>query len=196
VGERIDHLGAMICKRQRPQHCGAPLPKLGPGPFRRSYDGQPTYGTPPIGFLRMWSIYPAQIKPIVEAMRPDHDEVADASEILVRAQQASWGPIQYKNELHDRTTYRYFWFLLKKAKATGMALPGAAQKSFFRLGGPRLKKSEWKAIARLGGRRYHRSGDRRPKAVSYAFALDDAWGFLTTSSNSSQGSKLDAESTR
>jgi citrate lyase subunit beta/citryl-CoA lyase len=83
------------------------------------------------GFLRMWSIYPAQIKPIVEAMRPDHDEVADASEILVSAQEASWGPIQYKKELHDRATYRYFWFLLKKAKATGMVLPEAAEQRFF-----------------------------------------------------------------
>jgi citrate lyase subunit beta / citryl-CoA lyase len=83
------------------------------------------------GFLRMWSIYPAQINPIVEAMRPGHDEVVDATEILLAAQSASWGPIQYKNELHDRATYRYYWFLLKKAKATGMSLPEKAEAHFF-----------------------------------------------------------------
>jgi citrate lyase subunit beta / citryl-CoA lyase len=79
----------------------------------------------------MWSIYPAQINPIVEAMRPGHDEVVDATEILLAAQSASWGPIQYKNELHDRATYRYYWFLLKKAKATGMSLPEKAEAHFF-----------------------------------------------------------------
>ena len=31
------------------------------------------------GFLRMWSIYPAQIQPIVDAMKPDHSEVQDAA---------------------------------------------------------------------------------------------------------------------
>jgi citrate lyase subunit beta / citryl-CoA lyase len=83
------------------------------------------------GFLRMWSIYPAQIQPIVEAMRPDYEEVADAAAILSAAQDASWGPIQYKSELHDRATYRYFWFVLKKAKATGMTLPPSAETRFF-----------------------------------------------------------------
>jgi citrate lyase subunit beta / citryl-CoA lyase len=83
------------------------------------------------GFLRMWSIYPAQIQPIVDAMKPDHAEVDDAANILLAAQAASWGPIQYKGELHDRATYRYFWELLQKARVTGIALPDAAQKAFF-----------------------------------------------------------------
>jgi citrate lyase subunit beta/citryl-CoA lyase len=83
------------------------------------------------GFQRMWSIYPAQIQPIVAAMQPQLDEVADAAEILLAAQAADWGPIQYKGELHDRATYRYFWGLLQKAKATGMAVPSLAQQAFF-----------------------------------------------------------------
>lgn len=83
------------------------------------------------GFLRMWSIYPAQIRPIVEAMRPDFTEVEDASSILLAAQNADWGPIQYKGELHDRATYRYFWEILQKAKITGMGIPAAASKQFF-----------------------------------------------------------------
>ncbi|WP_454722186.1 MULTISPECIES: HpcH/HpaI aldolase/citrate lyase family protein [Cupriavidus] len=83
------------------------------------------------GFLRMWSIYPAQIQPIVNAMRPDFTEVEDAAGILVAAQDADWGPIQYKGELHDRATYRYFWEVLRKAKVTGMALPADAERRFF-----------------------------------------------------------------
>lgn len=83
------------------------------------------------GFLRMWSIYPAQIQPIVDAMKPDHSEVEDAANILLAAQAVDWGPIQYKGELHDRATYRYFWELLQKAKVTGVKMPEDAVKAFF-----------------------------------------------------------------
>jgi citrate lyase subunit beta/citryl-CoA lyase len=83
------------------------------------------------GFLRMWSIYPAQIQPIVDAMKPDYSEVQDAAAILLAAQAAEWGPIQYAGELHDRATYRYFWEVLQKAKVTGVELPEAATKAFF-----------------------------------------------------------------
>ncbi len=83
------------------------------------------------GFLRMWSIYPAQIAPIVDAMKPDHSEVEDAANILLAAQAADWGPIQYKGELHDRATYRYFWEILQKAKVTGVKISDEAVKKFF-----------------------------------------------------------------
>ncbi len=83
------------------------------------------------GFLRMWSIHPSQVQPIVDAMKPDLGEVADAAEILLAAQRANWGPIQYEGELHDRATYRYFWELLQKAKVTGVALPEDASAAFF-----------------------------------------------------------------
>lgn len=83
------------------------------------------------GFLRMWSIYPAQINAIVDAMKPDMSEVEDAARILLHAQKADWGPIQYHGELHDRATYRYFWQLLQKAKVTGMSIPEDASKAFF-----------------------------------------------------------------
>jgi citrate lyase subunit beta/citryl-CoA lyase len=83
------------------------------------------------GFLRMWSIHPAQIRPIVDAMKPAFTEVQDASEILSAAQDANWGPIQYQGELHDRATYRYFWSVLERAKATGSALPAKAAARFF-----------------------------------------------------------------
>jgi citrate lyase subunit beta / citryl-CoA lyase len=83
------------------------------------------------GFLRMWSIHPSQIQPIVDAMKPDLREVSDAAAILLAAQRANWGPIQYHGELHDRATYRYFWELLRKAKVTGVALPQEASAAFF-----------------------------------------------------------------
>jgi citrate lyase subunit beta / citryl-CoA lyase len=83
------------------------------------------------GFMRMWSIYPAQITAIVDAMKPDLSEVEDAARILLAAQAADWGPIQYQGELHDRATYRYFWQLLRKAKITGVNMPAEAQKAFF-----------------------------------------------------------------
>jgi citrate lyase subunit beta/citryl-CoA lyase len=83
------------------------------------------------GFLRMWSIYPAQIQPIVDAMKPDYSEVRDAAAILLAAQAADWGPIQYAGELHDRATYRYFWEVLQKAKVTGVELPPEAARAFF-----------------------------------------------------------------
>lgn len=83
------------------------------------------------GFLRMWSIYPAQIEPIVRAMRPDFSEVEDGAAILLKAQAGDWGPIQYKGELHDRATYRYFWSVLQRASVTGVAIPEEARAAFF-----------------------------------------------------------------
>jgi citrate lyase subunit beta/citryl-CoA lyase len=83
------------------------------------------------GFLRMWSIYPAQIQPIVDAMKPRYEEVKSAAAILMEAQDANWGPIQYDGELHDRATYRYFWELVQKANVTGIELPPEARERFF-----------------------------------------------------------------
>ncbi|MEX1057034.1 MAG: aldolase/citrate lyase family protein [Natronospirillum sp.] len=83
------------------------------------------------GFLRMWSIYPTQITAIVDAMKPDYSEVVDAANILLAAQAAHWGPIQYAGELHDRATYRYFWTLLQQANITGITVPEEANNAFF-----------------------------------------------------------------
>lgn len=83
------------------------------------------------GFLRMWSIHPAQIRAIVDAMKPDHSEVREGAAILLAAQAADWGPIQHRGELHDRATYRYYWELLQKAKVTGVPVPEDATRAFF-----------------------------------------------------------------
>lgn len=83
------------------------------------------------GFMRMWSIYPTQIQAIVDAMKPDFTEVLDAQKILLAAQDAQWGPIQYEGELHDRATYRYFWELVQRANFSGFKLLEEVQKRFF-----------------------------------------------------------------
>ncbi|MCB1955564.1 MAG: CoA ester lyase [Rhodocyclaceae bacterium] len=75
------------------------------------------------GYLRMWSIHPNQIEPILQAMRPDFAEVSEAAEIIWQAMAAQWGPIKHAGKLHDRASYRYYWNLLARAHSTGVELP-------------------------------------------------------------------------
>lgn len=67
------------------------------------------------GFLRMWSIHPTQIEPILRGMTPSKDEILEAQAILARAQQAAWGPIEHNGRLHDRASYRYYAGLLSRS---------------------------------------------------------------------------------
>ena len=83
------------------------------------------------GYLRMWSIHPNQIVPIIDAMRPDFSEVETATAILIDAQDKDWGPIAHEGRLHDRASYRYYWELLDRAHVTGMEIPAAAKQRFF-----------------------------------------------------------------
>ena len=83
------------------------------------------------GYLRMYSIHPGQIRPIVESMQPGASEISRACEILLAAQSAEWGPISHNGEMHDRASYRYFWDLLKRARATGAAVSADAEQAFF-----------------------------------------------------------------
>ncbi|HRP76159.1 MAG TPA: aldolase/citrate lyase family protein [Rhodocyclaceae bacterium] len=83
------------------------------------------------GFLRMWSIHPNQITPIVEAMRPDFSEVQEAAVILMSAQDAQWGPVNHAGRLHDRASYRYYWELLCRARTTGIRLPDEVEERYF-----------------------------------------------------------------
>jgi citrate lyase subunit beta / citryl-CoA lyase len=80
-----------------------------------------------LGYTRMWSIHPDQIKPIVKAFTPLASEVNDACEILRAAQANAWGPVSFENKLHDRASYRYFWTILQRAHATGVQLPDAGR---------------------------------------------------------------------
>lgn len=75
------------------------------------------------GYTRMWSIHPDQIKPIIKSLSPRNSEIVEAAQILIEAQSAQWGPIQHHGKLHDRASYRYYWMVLQRAKASGMALP-------------------------------------------------------------------------
>ncbi|MDR2366463.1 MAG: CoA ester lyase [Zoogloeaceae bacterium] len=67
------------------------------------------------GYLRMWSVHPAQIAPIIAAFTPDAAEADAARELLAAARQAHWGPIRHAGKLHDRASYRYYWRLLERA---------------------------------------------------------------------------------
>ena len=78
-----------------------------------------------LGYTRMWSIHPSQIRPIIEAFAPTAAEIDDAVEIIVAAQAAHWAPIRHHNQLHDRASYRYFWRIIERAHRTSFA--GAAQ---------------------------------------------------------------------
>jgi citrate lyase subunit beta/citryl-CoA lyase len=75
-----------------------------------------------LGYTRMWSIHPAQIRPILEAMAPRAQEIDLASDIIVAAQAADWAPISHKGQLHDRASYRYFWQVIERAHRTGREL--------------------------------------------------------------------------
>jgi citrate lyase subunit beta/citryl-CoA lyase len=78
------------------------------------------------GFLRMWSIHPSQIEPIVLAMRPGAAEIEEAATVLAAAQAADWAPLAVGGKLHDRASYRYCWTVLQRAHSTGAPLPAAA----------------------------------------------------------------------
>ena len=54
--------------------------------------------------------------------------------MCIRDRNAHWGPIAWEGKLHDRASYRYYWELLRRAHATGAALPAEARKHFFNSG--------------------------------------------------------------
>jgi citrate lyase subunit beta/citryl-CoA lyase len=83
-----------------------------------------------LGYTRMWSIHPAQIRPILAAFAPQQSEIDAATELMLAAQAADWAPVSFKGQLHDRASYRYFWQLLERAHRTGAKLPAQAQAYF------------------------------------------------------------------
>ena len=83
-----------------------------------------------LGYARMWSIHPAQIRPILEAFAPTEGEIDDATKIIAAAAHADWAPTSFDGKLHDRASYRYFWQVLERANRTGRPLPPEAQSYF------------------------------------------------------------------
>jgi citrate lyase subunit beta/citryl-CoA lyase len=83
------------------------------------------------GFLRMWSIHPGQIEPILAAFEPAADEVRLSAEIVLAAHAADWAPVRHADTLHDRASYRYHWQLLRRARRAGQRLPDEVVARFF-----------------------------------------------------------------
>jgi citrate lyase subunit beta/citryl-CoA lyase len=84
-----------------------------------------------LGYERMWSIHPKQVRAIVDAFAPVAAELDEAIEILLAAQAADWGPISHRGHLHDRASFRYYWHVIERAVRTGQPLPAVARRSFF-----------------------------------------------------------------
>lgn len=83
-----------------------------------------------LGYTRMWSIHPSQIRPILAAFSPAAADIATASEIIAKARSADWAPIDFGGQLHDRASYRFFWQILERAYRTGSSLPDDARAYF------------------------------------------------------------------
>ncbi|MBT9458192.1 MAG: CoA ester lyase [Burkholderiaceae bacterium] len=87
------------------------------------------------GYMRMWSIHPAQIQPIIDAFAPSAAEIDEAIEIIQAAQAADWAPISHRHgnqdTLHDRASFRYFWQLLERAHRTGQPMPAEVRVAYF-----------------------------------------------------------------
>lgn len=83
-----------------------------------------------LGFTRMWSIHPDQIRPILSAFAPADSEIELAAHIVALAEAQEWAPISQQGKLHDRASYRYFWQVLERAHQTGRTIPESAQRWF------------------------------------------------------------------
>ncbi len=83
-----------------------------------------------LGYTRMWSIHPDQIRPILAAFAPSEREVDTAAALIEHAMAASWAPVQFEGRLHDRASYRYYWQVLERAHHTGLPLPEPLQPYF------------------------------------------------------------------
>jgi citrate lyase subunit beta/citryl-CoA lyase len=83
-----------------------------------------------LGYTRMWSIHPSQIRPVVEALAPSANEIEQAADLIAAARSADWAPVSHGGQLHDRASYRFFWQVLERAFQTGRPLPDSMQSYF------------------------------------------------------------------
>jgi citrate lyase subunit beta / citryl-CoA lyase len=72
-----------------------------------------------LGYTRMWSIHPAQVRPILQAFAPAIQDIEIATKIIAIGAHNHWAPASFDAQLHDRASYRYYWQLLERAFATG-----------------------------------------------------------------------------
>jgi citrate lyase subunit beta/citryl-CoA lyase len=83
-----------------------------------------------LGYTRMWSIHPDQVRPILDAFAPSSGEVSEAAKIVGMASDSDWAPVAVDGKLHDRASYRYFWQVLERAHRTGRKIPESAEHWF------------------------------------------------------------------
>jgi citrate lyase subunit beta / citryl-CoA lyase len=83
-----------------------------------------------LGYSRMWSIHPAQIRPILATFAPSEAEIDIASHIIDAALASDWAPSSFKGQLHDRASYRYYWQVIERAQRTGRKVPSHLQAYF------------------------------------------------------------------
>lgn len=123
---KLEISAACHAHRKTPSHC-----VVTEFSDKRAIQEAATQASRELGYLRMWSIHPHQIEPIVDAFAPTAAEVDMAMEIITQAQEADWAPIRHRDTLHDRASFRYFWHVLERAHRTGQALPATVQEAFF-----------------------------------------------------------------
>jgi citrate lyase subunit beta/citryl-CoA lyase len=83
-----------------------------------------------LGFTRMWSIHPSQIRPILAAFAPAANDIDVATHIITAGVDADWAPISYQGTLHDRASYRYYWQVLDRAHQTGRVMDASVAHFF------------------------------------------------------------------
>lgn len=79
-----------------------------------------------LGYTRMCSIHPAQIRPILTAFAPSQAEVDTAIGLLRHGQQADWHPTQFEGQAQDLASYRAWWHVLERADRVQRGWPAGA----------------------------------------------------------------------
>ena len=85
-----------------------------------------TQASQQLGYTRMWSIHPSQVRPILQAFAPDAQAIDNATNIVALGAANAWAPVSFNGQLHDRASYRYYYQLLERAHRTGVALSDQA----------------------------------------------------------------------
>jgi citrate lyase subunit beta / citryl-CoA lyase len=83
-----------------------------------------------LGYTRMWSIHPSQVRPILKAFAPQPAQIDTAAKIIALGAENNWAPASFDGQLHDRASYRYYWQLIERAHATGQDLPSSMHRYF------------------------------------------------------------------
>ncbi len=125
VRAKLEISAACHAQGKVPSHCV--VTEFGDGSAIQSAARQASRS---LGYSRMWSIHPAQIRPILAAFTPSEHEVQEATDIISHAALVDWAPISFSGKLHDRASYRYFWQVLERAHRTGRTVPSNVQVFF------------------------------------------------------------------